>query len=128
MIVKPGETFRIIQEVVYDGYVLGTSSGVFPSGEYQIRNTDGDYFDGSTFVQQETWLTTTISSGELSHYFDFTIPPIGTTTTTFNIKIRPVNDKVSESQGTLVLIPQEVQGGNGQVIIQAEFSGIFDWE
>lgn len=128
MIVKPGETFRIIQEVVYDGYVLGTSSGQFPGGEYQIRDKDGLYFNGSTYVQNEVWLPSTISDNELSHYFDITIPGIGSTTTTFNIKIRPINDKVAETQGTLTLIPQEVQGGNGQVVIRADFNGIFDWE
>jgi hypothetical protein len=118
MIVQAGEIFRFEQEVWFDGYKLGTTSGSFPAGgEIEIRRgVDGFYYDGTNFVSTPTKLPTTFDATELMHYYDFTIPAVALNGATFNIKIGIVGDPATESVGTLLVRPPADGGSGGSAI------------
>ena len=115
MIVSAGEQFRFEQEIWFNGYKFGTSSNSFPfGGQIEIRRgVDGFYFDGASFVETPTILSTTVDTTELIHYYDFTIPIVAASGDTFNIRIRLTDDPDTESVGTLLVRPASSGGSGG---------------
>lgn len=126
MLVSAGEQFRFEQEIWFNGYRFGTSSNSFPfGGQIEIRRgIDGFYFDGATFTDIPTVLSTTVDIAEKIHYYDFTIPLISASGDTFNIKIRLTNDPDTESVGTLLVRPESTGGGGGGSSYIAVFDAV----
>ena len=124
MTVQAGEQFRFEQEVYIGSHLYGSTNNAYPNpGQIQIRRgLDGFFWNGSLFVEETTWLQTTVDSSGLFHYYDFTIPAISSNGDTFNVKIRLQNDPSTETVGNLVVRP--AGGGSGGSSVIAVFDAV----
>lgn len=120
MIVRSGESYRFEQEVFFDGFLFGSVNGYPNGGEVQIRRgADGFYWDGTTFVVAEQWLSTVVDASNEFHYYDWTVPT-SNDGDTYTIRIRVSGDRDTESIGTLFVRPES--GGAG--VAEEEFDAV----
>lgn len=116
VVVKEGEAFRFEHEHFFDYHQYGSDTGI-PNGRIEIRKgSDGQYWNGSTFVASQTWNTTTVDGGGLFDYYDFTIPS-GTEDDTFNVRMQHNSDPSTEA--LFLLQVRDLSGA-------ASGSGVFD--
>lgn len=89
--VPPNEALRLAQEVYFEEYRLGTSSG-HVLGEVKIqRGSDGLWWNGTAFQATEGWLAT--ADGLNHHYYDFTVP--ATVDEFYLVSMRPQGDNAA---------------------------------
>ena len=114
MAVQIGEQYRFEQQVTFDGHVFGSDLSYPNGGEVQItRGSDNYFWNGSIFQATEQWLTTTVSSSGLSHYYDFTVPLTAVSGDTYNFKIRVFEDPDTEFVGNMLVRPEATGSGGG---------------
>lgn len=112
MSVQAGESYRFEQRVRFDGFQHPINNG----GECLIRRgSDGLYWDGSTYVVAETWLSTTVEAG--IHYYDWIVPPTAQSGDTYLFKIRLANDPNTEAGGNMVVREEGSGSGGGDTFI-----------
>lgn len=60
-VAKPGEAVTFRQELWFEDYQYGTTTGYFFNGEIYIqRGSDNKYWDGDSFETGLVWLSTNI--------------------------------------------------------------------
>lgn len=116
---NPNESVRFQQEVWFDGHQYGSTTGI-PTGQIKIRRgSDNQFWNGTAFVPVEQWVATTIDSGGLFHYYDFTFP--ATLDEFYTVRQRVNNDPATEQVGTAIV---RGSGGGGSTVYYPLF--VFD--
>lgn len=105
-VVRPAESFTFRQEVYFDDYLYGSTTGIVNGVIVIQRAADQLYFDGTSFVPTYTEIPT-INNGT-SHEYTFTFP--NTEDIFYNIMLKVNNDPITESRFVAVT---RVAGGDG---------------
>lgn len=98
----PDETLRLEQEVWFDGYQYGSTTGI-PDGQIVIqRSSDSLYWNGIGWQINPVQVATTVDAGGLFHYYDFTVG--STANESYIVRMRVNNDVETEAVFNLLIV------------------------